>query len=144
VPVYDLPIIKLKGVNTRYMPSGGGVWEKTDAHSAVELIRLLALMDEKLQKSSEDFKPLLRELSSVDVSNYNGRKSVKKPHIVLYSIDGTAIYWGALEGGLEAEKAEKLGSLYQYYEDYGTLQAISTGQARYIDLRIATKSLPIP
>lgn len=151
VPVYDLPIMMLKGVKTRTMQSAGCVWDKTDAHSAVELVRLLTLMDEKLLKKSENengdsvkFKPLLKELSSVDVSNFNGRKNAKKPHIVLNSLDGTAIYWGALEGGLEAEKAEKLGKLYQYYEDYGTLQAVSSGQARYIDLRIATKSLPIP
>lgn len=148
VPIYKLPIIELTGLNSITTNVVGSKCQKPEALAAAKLIRLLSLMDKNLQDKYEQsqaiFKPLLSEIKSVDVSNYNSSKSSSQSALILYANDGTPIYWGSLEGNLEAVPAEKLGKLYQYYRDYGTIQARSRGDAKYIDLRIAEKILPLP
>lgn len=144
VPIYDLNIIELRGVDTRYMPGAGSEWEKEDAHSAMLIVRALDYMDEQRVEKDPEFKPLRGELAAIDVSNFGNRKSRKKPGIVMYAKDGTEIYWGAFDGNLEAVWAEKFGKLYQYYTDYGSLNAKTHGDARYIDLRLPERIVPVP
>lgn len=148
VPIYDLQIPEVDGIETRYMPEAGLTWEQEDIHAAVEIVNILKLMDQNMLQSAtakqRNFSPLLNEIGSIDVSNFNGRKSKSKPHIVLYSNDETPIFWGALNGNLEAVRVEKLGKLYQCYKDFGTLQLKSKGLVKYVDLRTPEKINPIP
>ncbi len=148
VPIYDLPIPVLKGVNTRYMPEPGLVWQQEDVRAGIELINVLKLMDKNMLLSAtakhRNFTPLLAEVGAIDVANFGGRKDKKKPHIIIYSTDGTPIYWGSMQGNLEAVRVEKLGKLYQCYKDFGTLQLKSKGLVKYIDLRTPEKINPIP
>ena len=70
-------------------------------------------------------KPLLFEIDSIDVRNFNGRRSRSKPHIVLYTKDNAEIVWGAEIGTwqryMEATDEDKLAKLYSHYEEFGTL-----------------------
>jgi hypothetical protein len=126
------------------MPGAGSVWEKEDAHSAMLIVRALDYMDQQRIVKDSEFKPLRSELLAIDVSNFGNRKSRKRPGIVMYAKDGTKIYWGAFDGNLEAVWAEKFGKLYQYYNDYGSLNAKSGSDASYIDLRLPERIMPVP
>jgi len=88
--------------------------------------------------------PLLNEIASIDVSNFGGRKSSRRPHIVLYAKDGTQVFWGAAYGEsaryLEASEREKIAMLYQFYKDHSTIQ----GKVKYIELRHPQEGIPRP
>jgi len=89
-------------------------------------------------------KPLLNEIDSIDMSNFNGRQHNSQPHIILYTKDNTEIIWGAEFGTwqrhLEATDGEKLAKLYGYYKEYGSL----SGGAKYINLRDPQNDVPLP
>jgi hypothetical protein len=93
-------------------------------------------------------KPLLAEIKSIDMSNFNGRRSKSQPHIVFYAKDGTEIRWGAQKGAwqryLEAKDEEKLTLLYNTYQEFGTVQLKAAQKGSFIDLtKPQTLSLPI-
>ena len=141
VPIQRLPVVEAKGLSqVTEMPQVGEVWQRDDLAAAVAILVRLGQMD-KLVTSD---KPLLYEIDSIDVSNFNGKKSARLPHIVLYSKDGTEIIWGAEIGNwtqhLEATDEEKLAKLYGYYKEYGSLQ----GRAKYINLRDPQDRVPLP
>lgn len=146
VPINKLAIVEIKGARygrkTRLM--AGSLYQSDDIAAAITLLELLNKMDAEVSPK----KPLLYEIDSIDVSNYNGRKSLRQPHIVLYAKDSTEIQWGAEKGKwhlhLEARDEEKLALLYNTYEVMGTLQLRSTHKGNFIDLRIPQKSLPLP
>ena len=114
-----------------------------DASSLATAADSFAAIEQRVEKDST-FRPLRSELAAIDVSNFGNRKSKKLPGIVMYAKDGTEIYWGAFDGNLEAVWAEKFGKLYQYYTDYGSLNAKTNGDARYIDLRLPERIVPVP
>ena len=136
-----LPIVEIKGFKSKSMPGPGGVWATEDVAGAVKVLLALAEMD----KSFTPEKPLLDEIATIDVANFRGRKSNRKPHTVLYTKDGTPINWGAAYGEsaqyLEATEQEKIAALYKFYADHGTLQG---GIVKYIELRYPQKSIPRP
>lgn len=141
VEMPELPIIKVKGLAVLPdTPSLGQVWQRDDLAAAVELVALLDQWD----KDKTPEKPLLREIASIDISNYNGRENSRFPHIVLYTTDDTEVIWGAELGNcyqhLEATDAEKLAKLYAYYEEYGSLR----GDVKYINLRDPQDRIPLP
>ena len=127
-----LPIVWIKGVSTRGLPGAGKIWSSGEAVAAIEVLTSLDAMDAKVNPE----KPLLFEIYSIDVSNFQGRKSSKSPHIVLFAKDGTQIILGAEMGSsaryFESGDAEKLNKLYNHYKEHGTLQ----GNVSYIELRI--------
>ena len=88
-------------------------------------------------------KPLLFEIDSIDVSNFNGR-SGSGPHIVLYAKDNTKIMWGAELGAwsryLESTDEEKLNKLYSHYKEYGSL----LNNVKYINLCEPRGNIPRP
>ncbi len=141
VAVSNLPIVRIKGLSVpTSMPPAGQVWQRDDAAAAVTILVKLQQMDETVTPQ----KPLLYEIDSIDVSNFEGRKSRRQPHIVLYTKDDTEIIWGAEFGTwqryLEAPDDEKLAKLYSYYEEFGTL----LGGAKYINLRDPQETIPRP
>jgi len=141
VLISNLPIVEVKGLSQiTGMPQVGEVWQRDDLAAAVDILVRLGQMDELVTPD----KPLLCEIDSIDVSNFNGKKSARRPHIVLYSKDGTEIIWGAEIGNwaqhLEATDEEKLAKLYGYYKEYGSLQ----GGAKYINLRDPLDRIPLP
>ncbi len=139
VPIPNLPIVRIEGLSAR-VPSPGEVWQSDDLDAAVTILAKLDQMD----KSVTPDKPLLYEIDRIDVSNFNGRKNSRFPHIVLYTKDDTEIIWGAEFGTwqryLETTDEEKLAKLYAYYKEYGSL----SGGVKYINLRDPQDNIPQP
>jgi len=141
VAVPELAIVEIKGArDVRRMPAAGSVWQSEDAAAAVAILVVLAKMDASVTPE----KPLLGEIDSIDVSNFNGRKSSGKPHIVLYAKDGTEIIWGAEFGTwqryMEAPDDEKIAKLYGHYKEYGSL----LNGVKFINLREPRNRIPQP
>lgn len=150
VPITQLPIVEIKGLSRIDDLSGslvGSIWQRDDAAAAMELLVLLGKMDAELTGAEID-KPLLYDVASIDVSNYDGRRDSHQPHILLYAKDDTEIRWGAEVGTwqrhLEATDSDKLSLLYATYEQKGTLQLRTSHQAAFIDLMSPQKQVPLP
>jgi hypothetical protein len=146
VPISKLTIVEITGVSSHHLSarSIGEKWQSDDVAAAIELIQLLDKMDRQVEPN----KPLLAEVKSVDMSNFNGRRSTTQPHIVFYAKDGTEIKWGARIGqwhkNLEAKDEEKLAILYNTYKEYGTIQIRAAQKGSFIDLtRQQNLTLPI-
>jgi hypothetical protein len=141
VPVAGLTVAEVTGIaGTAQAPAPGQVWRKDDLAAAIDILARLERMDGLLTPD----KPLLYEIESIDVSNFNGRQSSRDSHIVLYSKDKTEIIWGAEIGTwqhhLEATDEEKLAKLYAYYKESGTL----LNGAKYVNLRDPQQTIPLP
>ncbi|MCK4752083.1 MAG: hypothetical protein KAS75_01460 [Planctomycetes bacterium] len=142
VPMPELPIVKIDGlpVTTQLPPSPGGIWNRNDLAAAIAILAKLDQMDASITPD----KPLLYEIKSIDVSNFNGRQHTQFPHITLYAKDRTEIVWGAeldtWQRHLEATDEEKIAKLYSYYEEHGSL----SGGAKFINLRDPQKNIPQP
>ena len=132
ISMQALPIVQIKDpslLSKRLIP--GKILQSDSASAAVEIITKLDRMDSIISPD----KPLLYEIKSIDVANFNGRNSRGNPHIVLLTSDDTKIIWGAKIGAwqrhLEAPDEEKFAKLYAYYKKYGTL----LNSVKYINLR---------
>ncbi len=142
LPITNLPIVRVDGlpVTTNLPPSAGEVWNRRDLAAAIDIIIKLDQMDKSITLD----KPLLYEIESINVSNYDGRQHIRFPHVVLYAKDRTEIIWGAELGAwqrhLEATDEEKLAKLYGYYEEHGSL----LDGAKYINLRDPQENVPQP
>jgi hypothetical protein len=140
VPIESLPIVRITGLATERAPQPGRIWEKDDLTAAMDILFRLDRMDSLVTAE----KPLLLEIDSIDVSNFEGRYSRNKPHIELYAKDGTRIVWGAEIGKwsehLEVTDTEKIGRLYNFYKQNGTL----LGTAKYINLCDPQDYIPQP
>jgi hypothetical protein len=136
-----IPIVTISGVSFRRRPAIGTEVYKEDLAAAVDLIDVLNSHDQ----SEVPDKPLLAEIDRLDIENFRGRKSSRRPHIILYVKDGTPIYWGAEleESGqyLEESDRDKLAMLYGYYHDY---DSSLLGSAKIIDLRGDPSRLHLP
>ncbi len=146
IPIKRLPIPEITGVPDHLLTwrNIGAKWSRDDVAAAVEMLILLKKMDNEVVPD----KPLLGEIKSIDMSNFNGRRSASQPHIVFYANDGTEIKWGAEKGQwqrfLEATDEEKLTLLYNTYQEMGTIQLRATQKGSFIDLtRPQNLSLPI-
>ena len=139
LPIDTLATVRIKGFSAR-PPRIGDTWSANDVAAAVRLLTAIERMDE----ISTPEAPLLNEIASIDVSNFGGRKSSRRPHIVLYAKDGTQVFWGAAYGEsaryLEASEREKIAMLYQFYKDHSTIQ----GKVKYIELRHPQEGIPRP
>ncbi len=140
VPMTNLPIVKIQGLSVvTKLPRLGQIWQKDDLTAAVAVLDRLDRMD----KLVVSHKPLLYEIDSIDISNFNGRENSRLPHIILYTKNDTEIIWGAeidnWQQFLEAKDEEKLAKLYSYYKEYGTLN-----NAKYINLRDPQQTIPTP
>jgi hypothetical protein len=141
VPMPELPIVEVKGLAAKtQIPQPGSVWQHADLAAGVDLIIRLDLMDQLVTPD----KPLLFEIDSIDVSNFNGRENPGFAHIILYAKDKTEIMWGAEVGTwhryLEASDEEKLAKLYSHYEEYGSLK----NNVKYIKLNDPQQVVPRP
>jgi hypothetical protein len=146
LPMAELNIVAIDGLDTRTIPPPANQWFAYDASAAIRLLKEL----KKIYIKSTPNKPLLAEIKSIDMANYNGRKhsSSKKPHIVLFAHDGTEIFWGAAVGQsaryFESTDVEKLTQLYNLYKEHGTVQGRLSGKFKYIDLRVPHSKIPLP
>jgi len=141
LPMPHLPIVQIKGLPLiTKLPSPGEVWQRDDLAAAIVVLAGLEQMDRTVTPD----KPLLYEIESIDVSNFQGRQNSRHPHIVLYAKDKTEIIWGAEFGKwqqyLEATDEQKLAKLYSYYREYGSL----LGGAKYINLCDPQDKIPLP
>lgn len=141
VPMPNLPIVKITGLPLiTKTPPAGEVWQRDDLAAAVTILSQLNQMDRYITPD----KPLLYEIDSIDVSNFEGREAARLPHIVLYAKDNTQIIWGAEVGKwqryLESTDEQKLAKLYSYYREYGTL----LNGAKYINLCDPQDNIPLP
>ena len=139
VPMPGMNIIEVRNFDNDLDPVVGMNWRKDDIAAAILLTKMFHAMDERRGLA----KPLLSEVSYIDVKDY-GSRNVKKSQLVLVVEDNTRILWGAPFGkasvNLEADESEKLEKIYATYELNGTLQ----GVVKYIDPRIPSKSIPSP
>ncbi|MGE5296914.1 MAG: hypothetical protein ACM3VT_18995 [Solirubrobacterales bacterium] len=131
MPMPHLPIVTAKGVSLNIVPPLGQTFDEGDVRAAVNLAVLLNQTDAAYTPKT----PLLEQIESIDVSNYNGRKNARKEHIILHTKDGAQIIWGAEIGEyakhLEASDEEKIAKLYGHYREFGSLG----GEVKYINLR---------
>lgn len=140
VPMSNLPIVEVKGLSVvPKVPPPGKVWRRDDLAAAVAILYRLDRMDKLVTPD----KPLLYEISSIDVSNFNGRQNSTAPHIVLYAKDNIEIIWGAEYGKwqryLESTDRQKIAKLYQHYKEYGSLHGV-----KYINLCDPQDNIPLP
>ncbi|MHC4478029.1 MAG: cell division protein FtsQ/DivIB [Planctomycetota bacterium] len=95
VPLPQLAIVEVRGLSVpTKVPKPGKVWQQNDLAAAVTILDRLDQMDKLVAAD----KPLLKEIKSIDVTNYDGLKNSRAPHIVLYTKDNTEIKWGAEYG----------------------------------------------
>jgi hypothetical protein len=141
VPMPNLPIVEVKGFSpAEKLPLPGNTWQGGDLAASVDVLVRLHKMDKLISPN----KPLLDTIDRIDVSNFNGRKNNRLPHIILYTKDNTEIIWGAEIGTwqqhLEATDEEKLTNLYAYYKEHGLL----LGGAKYINLQYSQVNVSLP
>ena len=141
VAMPNLPIVKVKGLSRGLTaPFAGEVSRENDPAAAVEI---LALLDQR-DRIDTSVRPLLYEIESIDMSNFNGRQNSRAPHIILYAKDRTEIIWGAEMGSwqrhLEVPDEEKVARLYGHYKEYGSLQ----NNVKYINLCEPQERIPLP
>ena len=139
VEMPNLSIVEITGLTSvRKIRPLGEVWEGDDLAAAI------TLLDRLERRDRDEEKPLLSEINRLDVSNFEGRKYRKLPHIVLYANDDTKIMWGAKIGEwqryLESTDEQKIAKLYGYYKEYGTL----SGGVKYINLCDPQDDIPQP
>ena len=139
VEMPGMPIVEITGLTSvRKIRPLGEVWEGDDLAAAI------TLLDRLERRDRDEEKPLLSEINRLDVSNFEGRKYRKLPHIVLYANDDTKIMWGAKIGEwqryLESTDEQKIAKLYGYYKEYGTL----SGGVKYINLCDPQDDIPQP
>jgi len=141
VKMPGMPIVEITGMpSARNIPPLGEILEGEDLAAAITLLELLERRD-RIETSQ---KPLLSEINRLDVSNFDGRKNRKLPHIVLFAKDDTKIMWGAKVGEwqryLESTDEQKIAKLYSYYKEFGTL----SGGVKYINLCDPQDDIPQP
>lgn len=141
VPIMNLPIVRVEGLPLIIRtPQPGKVWHRDDLAAAVVILENL----ERMGKILTPDKPLLYDIASIDMSNFNGRENSRFPHIVLYTTDNTEIIWGAefdnWQQHLESTDQQKLAKLYQYYKEHGSL----LGGVKYVNLRDPQDNIPLP
>ena len=141
VPMPNLPIVKVEGLSPAAKPPlPADTWQGGDLAAAIDILTRLQKMDKLISPD----KPLLGTIDRIDVSNFNGRKNNRLPHIILYTKDNTEIIWGAEAGTwqrhLEATDEEKLTNLYAYYKEHGLL----LGGAKYINLQYSQVNVSLP
>jgi hypothetical protein len=139
VEMPNLSIVEITGLTSvRKIRPLGEVWEGDDLAAAI------TLLDRLERRDRDEEKPLLSEIKRLDVSNFEGRKYRKLPHIVLYAQDDTPIMWGAKIGEwqrhLESTDEQKIAKLYGYYKEYGTL----SGGVKHINLCDPLDDIPQP
>ena len=117
-----VPVGKYKTILgvTSEPPDPGQVWDSPDLLAAVELLSFI-----------QD-RPFSREITAVDVSNYNGRQDVSEPHIVMFTDQRTVLNWGraiGTEGRIEVDHQQKLRHLEGLFAEHGSLNELL-----YVDL----------
>jgi len=140
MPISDLPVVIVDGLGAiEQRPGLGQKWHSDDLAAALGVLSRLERMDAVVSPD----KPLMREIDRINVSNFNGRKNKRQPHIVLYTKGKTQIIWGAEIGTwqrhLESPDDDKLAKLYTYYQQYGTLSGV-----KYINLRDPQQTIYLP
>ncbi|MDT8301635.1 MAG: hypothetical protein RQ760_09135 [Sedimentisphaerales bacterium] len=139
VEMPGMPTVEITGLAAaRNIPPLGEVLEGEDLAAAI------TLLDRLERRDRDEEKPLLSEINRLDVSNFDGRKNRKLPHIVLYAQDDTQIMWGAKVGEwqrhLESTDEQKIAKLYSYYKEFGTL----SGGVKFINLCDPLDDIPQP
>lgn len=141
VEMTGMSIVEITGLEAaRNIPPLGEILEGEDLAAAITLLDRL----ERRDRIETTQKPLLSEINRIDVSNFEGRKNRKLPHIVLYAQDDTQIMWGAKVGEwqqhLESTDEQKIAKLYSYYKEFGTL----SGGVKFINLCDPLDDIPQP
>jgi hypothetical protein len=140
MPMPKLHVVLVKGAQIPTVPPAGQLLQRDDLQAAVALLALLHKMDAMAAVK----RPLINQIQSVDVSNFQGRRDRREPHILLHTTDETQIIWGAEPGSsqqyMEAREDEKLAMLYSFYEE----NTDPANRVKYIELRYPRKRVPQP
>jgi len=140
VEVPELPIIQIAGVRLSGAPTIGETLASPDIAAAMAILHRMDKMDRLVTADA----PLLLQIKSINIANFQGRLSKTDPHITMKSVGGTDIVWGAeldaWSEQLEASDEEKLAKLYAYYRQSGSLD----DGVRFINLREPRDRIPRP
>lgn len=140
MPITNLSVVAVAGLQFDRQPmTPGNVWQGDDLAAALAVLDRLGRMDATVSPKN----PLLREIDKIDVTNFNGRKSKRDPHIILYTKQATQIIWGAeidaWQRNLESPDDDKLAKLYTYYQQNKSLSGV-----KYINLRDPQQTVYLP
>jgi hypothetical protein len=148
VPMEGLAVVEIVGMSNTGYPVTGQTWRNEDVSAAIDILDKLRRMDRDMVRRGDP--PLLPEIESIDVSNLDGRRDAKSPHIILKAPDGTQMLWGARLGmaarHMEANDEEKLVMLYEFFlqpKSAGNKPTLQ-GRVKYVELRIPRDSIPRP
>ena len=136
-----LPMVTIRGVRYQRKPLVGSRLEEEDLAAAVDLIAILDSMDAQEAPAP----PLLAQIETVDISNFQGRVAKQASHIVLIAKGNTQILWGAEINAwgehLENSDTDKLAILYTVYRwDFNN----SFGDGLLINLKDSRYEVPLP
>jgi hypothetical protein len=113
-------------------PDPGKTWRGEDLQAGIEMVKLLAD-----QRWAQD-------VVSVDVENFDRRKSPKEAQLVLKTRYNTEVRWGrplnAKDFFIEVSTEQKLASLNQIYQQYGRIDA----KQPWLDIRFDKITYPAP
>lgn len=106
-------------------PAPGGVWQDAAAKAGLAVASILFEANQQVRRS----------ITTIDVSNLDGRRSARESEIVLLTENRVPIYWGRSPLGSytkELPVAQKLSNLNVAYRQTNGLRAASI---HYVDIR---------
>lgn len=113
-------------------PSVGLKWPGADVQAGLEMLRLL------------NDRPISQEILQVDVTNYDGRRDIAAPQLVLTTKYQTQIFWGRPVGSrdsfVEVSPADKLRVLERIANEFGRVDA----RRAWLDIRFDRVGYPKP
>ena len=131
-------LVQLRG-DAAALPEPGSTVNSAALLAGLQVLAMIRCVDEDMPEPQR----LWSELAILDVSNYQGRSDLERPHLKLYTTNDTEIRWGAAVGQArpwhEAPAKDKLSMLYRTHSQTGTLQCY-----KYIELRDAGKQTADP
>lgn len=114
------------------VPSVGLKWPGADVQAGLELLRLI------------NDRPIAQEILQVDVTNFDGRRDIAAPQLVLTTKYQTQIFWGRPVGSsdsfVEVSPADKLRVLERIATEFGRVDA----RRAWLDVRFDRVGYPKP
>ena len=131
-------VVKLRG-EVAALPGAGETVDSAAVMAGLQVLTLIRQVDEAMPEDER----LWMELAAMDVSNYEGREDLFRPHLALYTRNMTEVRWGAAVGRArpyhEASEKSKLSTLYRAHKHMGTLACY-----QFVELRDEGREIADP
>jgi len=125
-----LPLVAIRG-SAAALPAPGQAFAAADFAAGMQLLTILAAQ------------PYARQITGVNVANYDGRVDKMAPQITLDTTFGTSVWWGRPahdETFYEVSLPAKLKTLTRIALRYARIDAAH----RYVDIRFEQPRVPVP